>query len=106
MKILIIAIIALGMFAGCAPAAEVTYTGEGNGYAGPVVVEVTMQGSKIVKIEVVSSEDTPGLSTQAFEVMIDRIVTKQGVDVDTVSGATASSRGLLQAVEDAIAKSK
>jgi len=106
MKLFIISVISLFVFAACTPAAEVTYTGVGQGYAGEIQAEVTMQGSKIKAIKVLESTDTPGLSTQAFDVMIERIIAKQGVDVDLVSGATGSSRGLLEAVEEAIAKSK
>jgi uncharacterized protein with FMN-binding domain len=106
MKLFLISVISLFIFAACTPAAEARYTGVSQGYAGEVKVEVTMQGSKIKAIEVLESSDTPGLSTQAFDVMIERIIAKQGVDVDLVSGATGSSRGLLKAVEEAIGKSK
>jgi uncharacterized protein with FMN-binding domain len=36
--------------------------------------------------------------------MIDRIIAKQNTNVDVVSGATFSSKGIVQAVEDALKK--
>jgi uncharacterized protein with FMN-binding domain len=106
MKTFIIGMMSLIILSACAPTAELKYTGEGEGYAGVIVAEVTMQGSKIIGISILESSDTPGLSTQAFEVMIERILEKQTVEVDVVSGATGSSRGLIEAVSEAIAKAK
>lgn len=107
MKLLIVSLLSLLVFTGCTVAAvEVVTTGVGQGYAGEVKVEVTMKGDKITAIEVLESSDTPGLSTQAFEVMIERVIAKNGVDVDIVAGATGSSDGILEAIKDALGKNK
>lgn len=106
MKLFIISLLSVLLFAGCAPVAEVKYNGVGQGYTGEVKVEVTMQGDKIKAIEVLESSDTPGLSTQAFEVIIERVLTKNSIDVDIVVGASGSSKGILEAIEDALNKAK
>ncbi|SFH66363.1 FMN-binding domain-containing protein [Tindallia magadiensis] len=89
-----------------APAAEPhTLTGSGEGYAGTITVEVEMLEDEIQSIEVIESSDTPGIADGAFDAVIGKIIENQGTeDIDVVSGATGSSQGLLDAVEDALAQ--
>lgn len=79
-----------------------TYEGEGKGYSGKLKVEVTVSGGKIAEIDITETSDDQaylGLASQ----LIDEIIEKQSTDeIDTVSGATFSSRGLLEAVSDAL----
>ena len=89
--------------ASSAPSGPVTYTGSGTGYAGEVVVQVTMEGGIITAIEVVESSDTPGLSDGAFDDIIAAVLEQQSLDgIDVVSGATASSNGILEALANAM----
>lgn len=82
-----------------------TLTGTGEGYAGPVIVEVQVTDATIQGIEVTEASDTPGLSDGAFDAMIEQIMEKQTVDgIDVVAGATGSSQGILEAVEDALSQ--
>jgi uncharacterized protein with FMN-binding domain len=81
-----------------------TYTGEGTGFDGTIGVEVTIKGGEITKIRVTSYEgDGKWYIDQASE-MIPEMIKNQTTNVDTVSGATYSSRGIIYAVRDALSK--
>lgn len=94
------------------PAAEVTladneYIGVSkNGNGGDVKVKVTMDGDKIAKIEVLEQNETVGISDPAFAQIPDAIIAAQSTDVDTVSGATITSKALIEAVNDALSQIK
>ena len=77
------------------------YEGTGTGFAGPIKVAVTIKDHTITAIEILSKSDDAAFFTRA-KAMIDRILEKQSLDVDTVSGATYSSRGILRAVKNAL----
>ncbi len=81
-----------------------TYTGEGRGFGGTTKVQVTISGGKITSCQVLSNQDTPEYFHKT-SVLCDRIVSAGGVTgVDTISGATYSSRGILEGASNAIAK--
>jgi len=65
-----------------------------------VTLDVIIQNSKITKIEIVKHFCSP-IGKKA-EKIIDRIIEKQSLDVDVVSGATGSSKAILKAVENAL----
>ena len=77
-----------------------TYTAQAEGYNGPFDVTVTFSAEKIEKIEVGKGE-TDQVGTLAFEIMIPDMLAANGSGVDTVSGATFSSRALKLGVNDA-----
>ncbi|MFQ9434920.1 MAG: FMN-binding protein [Ruminococcus callidus] len=80
-----------------------TYTGTGIGFSGPITVQVVIEGGKIKDITVVSStDDSPYL--QNASALLKQIIALQSTNVDTVSGATYSSVGLISAVRDALQK--
>ena len=79
-----------------------TYTGTASGYAPNLTVDVTVSGGKITNIEIVSHNESPGFYERAFETVPEEIISSQSTDVDTVSGATFSSKGIINAVEDAL----
>ncbi len=79
-----------------------TYTGTGEGYGGEITVSVTVSGGQITAIEIVSAPDeTPAYLGQALGV-IEKILAWQVPGVDAVSGATFSSEGIMEAVENAL----
>ena len=82
------------------------YIGEGQGFGGPIKVKVTMDGDKIVKIDVLSHNETPGISNPAFDTIPNAVIAAQSTQVDTVSNATRSSNGLIEAINDALSKVK
>ncbi|MEG0359659.1 MAG: flavocytochrome c [Anaerorhabdus sp.] len=75
-----------------------TYNAEAAGMNGPVKVEVTVTTDKIEKIVITEHAETPSISDLAISDMPTRIVDAQGLGVDTVSGATITSKAILEAV--------
>ncbi len=75
-----------------------TYEGEGTGNNGPIKVSVTFTADAIEKVEIIEHGETAGLSDPALERIPKAIVDEQSLAVDTVSGATNSSKGILEAV--------
>ena len=79
-----------------------TYTGTGTGNGGDIVVDVTFSDTALESIEVTSQSETPAVvGDGAIDIMVERIVDAQSVGVDTVSGATITSQGIIDAVTDA-----
>ncbi len=79
-----------------------TYTGSARGYNDRLEVEFTVEGGEVTEIRVVSHSDTPSIADPAFDQLIDRVLASQSLDVDVVSGATASSEGFLNAIRAAM----
>lgn len=67
-----------------------------------MVVEVTLSGQKIESINVIQSNETPGVAAAAIAVIPFAVTDNQSLLVDTVSGATMTSRGILLATQKAI----
>lgn len=80
-----------------------TYIGVGEGYKGDIKVSVVIKNSKIYKINILSTEDDEQFFSKARK-LTSCIITKQTADVDTVSGATFSSNGIIEAVSNALQK--
>lgn len=80
-----------------------TYYGTGKGFAGDVKVKVDISGGKIVDISIVSTKDGDSYIKSASSIL-NTIVEKQSTNVDTVSGATFSSRGIIEAVRSALSQ--
>jgi uncharacterized protein with FMN-binding domain len=83
-----------------------TYTGSGYGFKGNTNVEVTIKNGEIDNIKIVSYRDDNRWFDRAANTIIPEILQTQSTDVDTVSGATFSSKGIISAIEDAISKAK
>ena len=79
------------------------YTGSGQGFNGPIRVRVTISKGSITKVEILSHSDDNPYFGRARSV-ISKILGKADKSVDTVSGATYSSRGILDAVRNALSK--
>ena len=80
-----------------------TYYGTGKGFAGTMKVKVDIVGGKIASISIVSTKDGDSYVKSASS-LLDTIVEKQSTNVDTVSGATFSSRGIISAVRSALSQ--
>ena len=81
------------------------YKGTGTGYAGDITVSVLIKDKQIVSIDILSCSDDAAFFTRA-KAVIDKIIEGQTLDVDTVSGATFSSRGIISAVKNALTGEK
>lgn len=79
------------------------YTGTAEGYNGDLTVAVTIKNGKITKIIIKETGDDEEYLNMA-KAVIKRIIATQSTNVDTVSGATFSSVGIIGAVEDALKK--
>lgn len=79
-----------------------TYTGSGTGFKGTTKVSVVVTGGKITDITTVSSRDDKPYYNRAFSTITANIKSTQTYNVDTVSGATFSSKGIIQAVQNAL----
>ena len=80
-----------------------TYYGSGTGFGGPLKVMVEISGGKIASIQIVENSDGSDYISKAAS-LIDSIIATQSTNVDTVSGATYSSVGIIQAVRDALSQ--
>lgn len=83
-----------------------TYTGVGIGKATGMQVSVTIAGDRITQVNVVASRDDEDYLMEAENGLTPQILSTQSTTVDTVSGATCSSRGILQGVDDALAQAR
>ena len=79
------------------------YTAEAMGFEGQITVQVTVAEDKITDITILSAEDEEEYLSRAKQV-IPAILEGQSPNVDTVSGATYSSTGILNAVKLALEK--
>ena len=84
--------------------AAVTEQGTGVGKHGDLTAAVTFDNGRIQKIDIVKSNENKILAAQVFTDMKDAMVKHNSADVDAVTGATASSEALRQAVKEAAKK--
>lgn len=90
---------------GAFPYPDGVYTGSGEGYGGITKIELTLKDGTIEKIHVVSNEDDESFFKRA-ETLISLVIQRQSTDVDVVSGATFSSDGILEAINEALDAAK
>ena len=84
-----------------------TYSGTGAGFGGDIEVEVVVEDGIITELNVVEHQETDGISDPAFESIEEQLIEKQSVEgIDTVSGATGTSEGLIEAITNALANAK
>ncbi len=79
-----------------------TYNGTGQGRNGDITVSVKVQGGKVTSITVESSREDAQYFNRAKDTVIGEILDSQSLNVATVSGATMSSNGLIDAVANAL----
>lgn len=80
------------------------YEGQGTGKNPGIKVSVTIKDDKITDITVISCNDNSEYFDEAAAVIPKSIIEAQATNVDTVSGSTLSSEGIIKAVEDALSK--
>lgn len=107
-KVFLSLLLALALLVGLVPAVaettltDGTYTGTGKGMHSNIAVTVTVEGGAITSVTVDSQDETPGVSDPAFEQIPAAIVAAGNTDVDTVAGATLTSNGIIEAVNNAL----
>lgn len=83
--------------------ADGTYYGTGTGFSGALTVEVVISGGKISSIQIIDTSDGDSY-IQSASGLISNIIATQSTNVDTVSGATYSSVGIIEAVRNALSQ--
>ena len=79
-----------------------TYTGTGAGNNGPITVNVTVTENAITAIEIGDNDVSFFVCDIPFSVIPAAVIENQAINIDTVAGATFTSRGVLAAVENAL----
>ena len=67
--------------------------------------DVTVADGKVTGIQLAVSQDPGGKNTQ-HEALYDRVIQAQSLQVDTISGATLTSKAYLQAIENALVQAQ
>lgn len=105
-RLMAAALTVLMMLAACvsASASDVSGTFEGSGYGmqGPITVSITVENGEITAIDFVTYTETANIAAVAKERIPAQIVEHQALGVDTVTGATLTSYGIINAVTDAV----
>lgn len=78
-----------------------TYDGEADGFHGKIKVKVTVTTTEITDIKVEHTE-TEGLGDKAVEKIVEMVKANTSLKVDAVTGATYSSKGILEAITAAL----
>ena len=125
-KFRILSLLALGFLAGCAnldysvwrpvAGAEIegelilnltpgTYQGSSDATfgPGPLTLEVTVNETNILSVEIVSHSETQGFLNNAVDGVIPAVLERNSSNVDIASGATITSNAILEAIEVAMA---
>lgn len=82
-----------------------TYTGTAGGNNGPITVRVTVTEDQITDIQIGENDESFFVCETPFETIPAQILEYQTLAVDTVAGATFTSRGVLEAVKNALEQS-
>lgn len=82
------------------------YQGVGEGFGGDIAVTVAIQNKAIREIQVTSHEGEDEAFFNRAKAVLAQVVQKQDIQVDAVSGATYSSRGILEGIAQAIEAAK
>lgn len=83
------------------PAGE-TLTGTGKGYGGEVTVTLTRENGAITACSIKGEKETPEIGGKALAELEQQVVAANGYDIDGVSGATVTSKGVKEAVAAAL----
>ena len=82
------------------------YEGTGTGKGGEISVTVTVEGGNITFIEISPNQETATIFEGVKRDLVPEIIRTQGTDVDMIAGATLSSIGVIEAVENALSAAK
>ncbi|WP_320047191.1 flavocytochrome c [uncultured Ilyobacter sp.] len=78
------------------------FYGTGIGYGGDIKLSVEIEGGRISKIDFLEHNETPVISDPAFDNVPGKIIEKNSILVPNVSGCSVSSRGIREAVKNAL----
>ena len=81
-----------------------TYQGSGTGFGGMITVQVTVSDGKITAVDILSASGETGSYFASAQGVVSKVLSSQSPNVDAVSGATYSSNGIIQAVQNALSQ--
>ena len=84
------------------PYADGVYVGSSRGYGGAVRVQVTMENGSITDVEILDASHETKQFLRRAKRLLTTVVEAQSWEVDAVSEATYTSRGILGAVQNAL----
>ena len=84
------------------PYADGVYVGSSRGYGGTVRVQVTMENGSITEVEILDASHETKQFLRRAKRLLTTVVEAQSWEVDAVSEATYTSRGILGAVQNAL----
>ena len=96
---------------GCAPKKESTtthtvndgnYTGIGTGYNGYVTVSASFRNGFLTNVIITDQQETKAVSDAALTMIPEYVINEQSLNVDISTGATQTSKAVLEAIGNAI----
>ena len=84
------------------PYADGVYTGSSRGYGGTVQVQVTMEGGHITDVQILRAKQETSSFLRRAKRLLKTVLQEQTWEVDAVSEATYTSRGILGAIKNAL----
>lgn len=94
---------------GCTPASSTgkhildgTYVASAQGYRSEIKVETTIQNRQLSEVKILEQNETSILTDQAFKKLPKQMIEKQSLDVDLATGATTTSKAIVEAVKQTI----
>lgn len=85
---------------------EGTYTYSTNGEYGPMDVEIVIEDDRVSKIDIVSCNDSKAMVDDVVNLYIQPIIKTQDYEIDMVSGATGTCRGVKLALKQCIKEAR
>ncbi|WP_294064715.1 FMN-binding protein [uncultured Fusobacterium sp.] len=86
------------------------YTGVGDGFDSEITVEIMAKKNSKGELRISDIKythgDTEAIAGPALDELVTKVKNTQSIDVDVVAGATYSSEGFIQALNDACSKIK
>lgn len=84
------------------PYADGVYTGSSRGYGGTVQVQMTMEGGHITDVQILRAKQETSSFLRRAKRLLKTVLKEQTWEVDAVSEATYTSRGILGAIRNAL----
>lgn len=83
---------------------EGTFEGTGEGHIGSIKVSIVTDKYKIKQIKIIEEEETPVIAEIVYRKIPKSVIKENSAEVDVVTGATYTSKGLLNAIKQAVQK--
>ncbi len=80
------------------------YTATVRAYRPNMQVQTTIKDDQIIDIQILSHRESRGYYERAFEQIPASIISTQSTNVDTISGATYTSKGIINGVKEALSQ--